>query len=132
MQSICIWYHTVIKKSMSLETYCLVKDSSCKVMSIIVNIFVKTDFVCIYVICFHEHRKFTWKDVHCTVNIFCSFWSEKVEWRKDGLDPWVRKIPWRRAWQPTLVFLPGKSHGQRSLVGYRPWGHKRLDMTAVT
>jgi len=33
-------------------------------------------------------------------------------------DPWVRKIPWRRAWQPTPVFLPGKSHEQRSLVGY--------------
>jgi len=35
-------------------------------------------------------------------------------------NPWVRKIPWRRAWQPTPVFLPGKSHGQRSLVGYSP------------
>ena len=35
-------------------------------------------------------------------------------------DPWVRKIPWRRAWQPTPVFLPGESHGQRSLVGYGP------------
>ena len=35
-----------------------------------------------------------------------------------GSDPWVGKIPWRRAWQPTPVFLPGESHGQRSLVGY--------------
>ena len=35
-------------------------------------------------------------------------------------DPWVKKIPWRRAWQPTPVFLPGKSHWQRSLVGYSP------------
>ena len=42
-------------------------------------------------------------------------------------DPWVRKIPWRRAWQPTPVFLPGESHGQRSLVGYSPWGHKESD-----
>ena len=41
-----------------------------------------------------------------------------------GFDPWVGKIPWRRAWQPTSVFLPGKSHGQRSLGGYSPWGHK--------
>ena len=41
-------------------------------------------------------------------------------------DPWVRKIPWIREWQPTPVFLPGKSHGQRSLVGYSPWGHKRV------
>ena len=39
-------------------------------------------------------------------------------------DPWVRKIPWRRAWQPTPLFLRGESHGQRSLVGYSPWGHK--------
>ena len=44
-------------------------------------------------------------------------------------DPWVGKIPWRRAWQPTVVFLPGESHGPRSLVGYSPWGHKELDTT---
>ena len=44
-----------------------------------------------------------------------------------GFDPWVRKIPWRRKWQPTPVFLPGKSHGQRSLVGYSPQGHKESD-----
>ena len=40
------------------------------------------------------------------------------------LDPWVRKIPWRRAWQATPVFLPGEFHGQRSLVGYSPGGHR--------
>ena len=44
-------------------------------------------------------------------------------------DPWVRKIPWRRKWHPTPVFLPGKSHGQRSLVGYNPWVCKESDMT---
>ena len=44
-------------------------------------------------------------------------------------DPWVGKIPWRRAWQPTAVFLPGESHGQRSLVGYSPRGHKELGTT---
>ena len=46
-------------------------------------------------------------------------------------DPWIGKIPWRRKWQwqPTPVFLPGEFHGQRSLVGYRPWGHKDLDIT---
>ena len=38
-------------------------------------------------------------------------------------------IPWRRKWQPTPVFMPGKSHGPRSLVGYSLWGHKELDMT---
>ena len=40
------------------------------------------------------------------------------------LSPRVRKIPWRRKWQPTPVLLPGKSHGQRSLAGYSPWGHR--------
>ena len=43
--------------------------------------------------------------------------------------PWVGKIPWSRKWQPSPVFLPGKFCGQRSLVGYSPWGHKESDMT---
>ena len=48
--------------------------------------------------------------------------------RRLRLDPWVRKVPWRKTWQPIPVFLPEKSHGQRSLVGYRSWGHRiRLD-----
>ena len=42
-------------------------------------------------------------------------------------NPWVGKIPWRRAWQPTLVFLAGDLHGQRSLVGNSPWNLKELD-----
>ena len=42
---------------------------------------------------------------------------------------WVGKIPWRRKWQPTPVFLPGKSHGRQSLVDYCPWGRKELDTT---
>ena len=45
------------------------------------------------------------------------------------VDPWVGKMPWKRKWQLTPVVLPRKSHGQRSLVGYRPWGLKELDMT---
>ena len=52
--------------------------------------------------------------------------------RRRGFDSWVRKIPWRRAWQPTPVFLPGESQGQKSLVGYSSWGHKELDMTEAT
>jgi len=46
-----------------------------------------------------------------------------------GVNPWVVKIHWSREWQPTPVFLPGKFHGQRSLEGYNPRGHKELDMT---
>ena len=49
--------------------------------------------------------------------------------KRGGFDPWVRKIPWKRAWQPTPVFLPGESHGWRSLTGYSPWGHKESDTT---
>ena len=49
--------------------------------------------------------------------------------RKLGFNPWVGKIPWRSKWQPAPVFLSGKSHGQRSLVGYHPWGCKESDLT---
>ena len=48
---------------------------------------------------------------------------------RPAFDPWVGKIPWRRKWQPTLVLLPGESHGQRSLVGYSPWCRKESNMT---
>ena len=46
-----------------------------------------------------------------------------------GFNHWVRKIPWKREWLPIPVFLPGEFHGQRSMVGYSPWGCKELDMT---
>ena len=46
--------------------------------------------------------------------------------KRCGFDPWVRKFPWRRKWQPTPAFLPGKFHGQRSLAGYSPWGSQRV------
>ena len=49
--------------------------------------------------------------------------------REIGFDPWVRKIPWGRKWLPTPVFLPGESHGPRSLAGYSPWGCEESDMT---
>ena len=52
-----------------------------------------------------------------------------LQWGRPGLNPWVVKIPWRRKWQPISVFLPGKSHGWRSLAGYSPWGGKELGMT---
>ena len=45
--------------------------------------------------------------------------------RRLGFNPWVGKIPWRRAWKPTPVFLPGKSHEQRNLMSYSPWGLKK-------
>ena len=51
------------------------------------------------------------------------------ECRKPRFDPWVEKIPWRRKWQPTPVFLPRKSYGQTSLAGYGPLHCKELDTT---
>ena len=50
---------------------------------------------------------------------------------RQGFDPWIGKIPWKRAQQPTPGFLPGEPHGQRSLVGYSPWGCKELDTTKI-
>ena len=52
--------------------------------------------------------------------------------RKSGFHPWVRKIPGRRKWQPTPVFLPRESHGQGNLAGYIPWTHKESDTTEAT
>ena len=49
--------------------------------------------------------------------------------QRPRFDPWVGKIPWRREWLPTPVFLPREVHGQRSLAGYSPWGRKELDTT---
>ena len=52
--------------------------------------------------------------------------------KRCGFDPWVRKTPWRRAWQPTPVFLPGESYGQKSLAGFSPQSHRESDTTEVT
>ena len=52
-----------------------------------------------------------------------------LQWRRWGFHPWIQTTPWRMKWQPTPVFLPGISHGQRSLVGWSPWGCNDLDMT---
>ena len=52
-----------------------------------------------------------------------------MQTRRLKFDPWVGKIPWRREWQPTPLFLPRKSQGQRGLAGDSPWGRKQLDRT---
>ena len=52
--------------------------------------------------------------------------------RQCRFDPWVRKIHWRKKWQPTPVFVPGKSRGQKSLAVYSPWDHKRVRHDLVT
>ena len=52
--------------------------------------------------------------------------------QEEWVQSWIRKIPWKRKWQLTPVYLPGKSHGQRSLASYSPWGHKRVRHNLVT
>ena len=56
-------------------------------------------------------------------------WGIRLQCGKPRFDPWVGKIPWRRDWQPTPVFLPGEFHRQRSLAGYSPWGGRESDTT---
>ena len=73
-----------------------------------------------------QNSRSTWPE-QCSPRGFPSGASGKepaCQCRRRGFDPWVGRILWRRTWQPTPVLLPGESHGQRSLVGCRPWGHK--------
>ena len=56
-------------------------------------------------------------------------WRICLQCGRPSFSPWVGKIPWRREWLPVPVFLPGGFHGQRSLAGYRPWGHKESETT---
>ena len=52
-----------------------------------------------------------------------------LQCRRPRFEPWIGKVPWRREWQPTPVFLPRVFHGQRSWAGYSPWGPKQSDRT---
>ena len=76
-----------------------------------------------------------WEKIMIYFNVGLPRWlngkESTCQSRRCRSDPWVRKIPWRRKWPPTLVFLPEKSHGQRNLAGYSPWGHKVLNMTEL-
>ena len=69
---------------------------------------------------------------HCMVKRWLPWWfsgkESACQCRSFRFNPWVSKIPWRRKWQPTPVFLPWKSHGQRSPVGFGPWSQKESDV----
>ena len=71
-----------------------------------------------------------WGLLHCRWILYqLRYWGSLsciYSCRRQGFSPWLGKIPWRRVWQPTPVFLSGESHGQRSLAGYSPWGCKRI------
>ena len=78
------------------------------------------------------HNIVVWKIWYIVCLFGGSALKNPLQFRRHGrrrFDPCIGKIPWSRKWHPTLVFLPGKSHGHRSLAGYSPWGHKESDMT---
>ena len=90
-----------------------------------------------------SHRLLCWTSVFSLSQVNTGSWhsgfpcgergegpiSQGRRHKRHGFNPWVRKVPWRRAWQPTPLFLPGESPGQRSLEGYGSWGHKESDTT---
>ena len=81
---------------------------------------------------FHQHAAAGPQSLHRTKAVFSVPWwlsnkESTCQCRRYRFNPWIGKISWGRKWQPTPVFLPGRSHGQRSLAGYSPWGHKESD-----
>ena len=70
-----------------------------------------------------------WHCLYCSLPWYHRWQRIYLQCDRPGFDPWVKRIPQRREWQPTPIFLPGESHGQRSLVGYRPWSCKESDTT---
>ena len=83
---------------------------------------------------FHEVAKEsdTTEHIHAQVTQWVKNTPASRKCRRAGFNPWVRKIPWRRAWQLTPVFLPGELQGQRSLVGYSLQVCKKSDMSETT
>jgi len=85
------------------------------------------------VACFPPFPPFCFVKLYFAPSVYQAFLVAQVvknflQCGRPGFDPWIEKIPWRRIWQPTPVFLPGEFHEQRSLAGYSPWGHIELDM----
>ena len=93
-------------------------------------------------------HSFLWGTQESNLSLACGFftvWATREAWWASQLalvvknlptnaadarfDPWVRKMPWNRKWQPAQIFLPGKFHGQRSLAGYSPWSWRKSDIT---
>ena len=84
------------------------------------SLFTHTDYSLSYILVFF----------HFYITMYKNSGKESAcQCRRPGFDPWVEKFPWRRKWQPTPVFLPGESHGQRSLAGYSPCSRKKSGAT---
>ena len=77
-------------------------------------------------------RTFFWLCLVLGLPRWLSGKESACQFRRHEFDLWIWKIPWRRKWQPTPAFLPGKFHGQRSLAGCTPWGCKESEMTEHT
>ena len=78
-----------------------------------------------------EYWEFACRLIILQASLVAQMVKNPPQCRIRGLDPWVGKIPWRREWLPTPVFLPGEFHGQGSLAGYSPWGRKDSDTTEL-
>ena len=98
-----------------------------------------SQLLCVALLALHQvHRGHTRTGTETATHSISSFPGGSVvknpscQCRRWGFRLWVRKIPWRRKWQPTPVSLPGKFHGQRWLVDYSPWGREESDMTEHT
>ena len=97
-------------------------------------------WICMYImLCILHIYSLTWivitdKYVYIQLSLMAQWWRICLPLQEMRVWSLGRcgKIPWRRAWQPTPVFLPGESHGQRSLAGYTPWVHKESDTTEAT
>ena len=113
-------FHTFFDSALlpsSWEVFCLYLFKCCKSLDIYQDKIILYKDTCTSV--FLASSGFSWICLQCG---------------RPGFDPWVGKIPWRRGWQPTPIFLPiifhrDNPHGQRCLAGYKPWGRKESDMT---
>ena len=98
----------------------------------IINIYIKYNYI--HILIYHTIYYLVYIYIYIYIYIYTKYrlpwWlggkDPTCQCRRCGFDPWVGKISWRRKWQPTPVFIPGKSHVQRRLVCYSPWGHKRV------
>ena len=82
-------------------------------------------------LCLHIYKMKKLNSVFCIpgASLVALMVKNLLQCRRIRFDPWVGKTPWRREWLPTPVFLPGEFHGQRSLEGYSPWGHKEPQLS---
>ena len=125
-----IWFHWFIGSSWSNAMLFLVTVALSKILKLGTKSFkLYSSFTKFYVLCLYNLDLviFTWASL-----VGGSVAKNLCQCSRRRFDLWAGKIPWRRKWQPTPIFLPEKSHRQRSLVCYSPWGHKRAGYNLAT